>query len=50
MAYRWGRIWPVLLGILIIVYGVMRMGWLSIDNDIVGIFEIVTGILILVNR
>ncbi len=49
MAYR-GKFWPILLGILIIVYGVMRLGWLSIDGDIIGIAEIITGILILLNR
>lgn len=50
MAYTWGKIWPVLLGILLIVLGAIALGWISIDSDIIGIAEIITGILILINR
>ncbi len=49
MAWK-GKIWPILLGILLIVYGVTRFGWVSIDGDFVAIFEIITGAFVLINK
>lgn len=45
-----GKIWPVLLGILLIVLGISALGWISIDSDIIGIAEIITGVLLLLNK
>ena len=50
MAHTWGRIWPVLLGVLLIVLGFIALGWISINSDIIGIAEVVTGVLILLNK
>lgn len=49
MAWR-SKLWPLLLGILLIIYGITRLGWISIGGDIIAILEIVTGILVLINR
>jgi len=50
VATVWGKIWPIALGILLIVLGVIGLGWISVDSDFIAIAEIVTGILILLNK
>ena len=45
-----GKLWQVFLGVLFIVLGLIALGWISIDSDIIGIAEVVTGIFILLNR
>ena len=50
MAWRYGRLWPIFLGLLVILYGLMHLDILSVDSTIVGIWELVTGVLILINR
>lgn len=45
-----GKLWQVFLGVLFIVLGIIALGWISVNSDIIGIAEVVTGILILLNR
>ena len=45
-----GKLWQVFLGVLFIVLGIIALGWISVNSDIIGIAEVVTGVLILLNR
>ena len=49
---KFGKFWYLLLGIFLIFWGAVTMGWLEFDNsgDILGILAIVTGVLVLVDK
>ena len=45
-----GKVWHLALGLVLIALGLEALGWLSISSDIMGIGEVVTGVLVLINK
>lgn len=49
---KFAKFWYLALGILLVFWGAVLMGWLEFDNanDILGIGAIVTGVLVLIDK
>jgi len=50
MAARFAKIWHIVLGLVLIVWGLELVDILSIDDTILGIGAIVAGVLVLMNK
>ena len=49
---KFSKIWHIALGILLVFWGAVTMGWLEFDNasDVIGIGSVVTGVLVLIDK